>query len=114
LPALLRLSVRQGSELRRRRSMAVAAHVVWPGFTAEQYDQLRDVVGWEREVPPGATLHIASFSPEGAHIVDVWESEEAVQRFIEDRVMPGAEQVGIPGQPEVRFYPVHALFTPGF
>ena len=94
--------------------MAVAAHAVWPGVTEEQYDQLRDVVGWEREVPPGVILHIASFSPEGAHIVDVWESEEAVQRFIEERVMPGAEQVGIAGQPEVRFYPVHALFTPGF
>jgi hypothetical protein len=94
--------------------MAVAVHVVWPGFTAEQYDQLRDVVGWEREVPQDCILHLASFSPEGAHIIDVWESEEAVQRFIEERVMPGAQQVGIPGAPEVQFHPVHALFTPGF
>jgi hypothetical protein len=94
--------------------MAVAVQAVWPGVTAEQYDQLRDVVGWEREVPPGAILHVASFSPEGARIFDVWESEGAVQRFIEERVMPGAQQVGIPGAPEVQFHPVHALFTPGF
>jgi len=93
--------------------MAVVAHAVWPGFTAEQYEQLRDVVGWEREVPPGSIHHAASFGPEGANLFDVWESEEALQRFIEERVMPGAERVGIPGQPEVRFYPVHALFTPG-
>ena len=92
--------------------MAVAIQGVWPGFTAEQYDQLRDVVGWEREVPPGLILHVASFSPERAHIFDVWESEEAAQRFFEDRLMPGAQQVGIPGAPEGQFYPVHALFTP--
>ena len=93
--------------------MAVAIQGMWPGLTAEQYDQLRDVVGWEREAPPGLILHLASFSPEGAHIVDVWQSEEAAQRFFEDRLMPGARQVGIAGEPEGRFYLAHALFTPG-
>jgi hypothetical protein len=107
------LSGSRESELRRRRSMAVAAHVMWTGLTAEQYDQLRDVVGWEQEAPQGCILHLASFSPEGAHIVDVWESEEAARRFFEDRLMPGALQFETPGEPEGRFFPVHALFTPG-
>ena len=99
--------------------MAVVAQVVWPGLTAEQYDQLSDVVGWEREVPPGLILHVASFSPaEGAHLMSVWESEETARRFSEDRLLPGAQQVGIAGAPEGRFpeggrfQPVHALFTP--
>ncbi len=97
--------------------MAVVAQGVWPGITAEHYDQLSDVVGWEREVPPGLILHLASFSPEGAHLMSVWESEETARRFFEERLMPGAQQVGISRAPEGRFpggrfQPVHALFTP--
>jgi hypothetical protein len=31
--------------------MAVVAHVVLPGVTKEQYDQVRDAVGWLAEPP---------------------------------------------------------------
>jgi len=96
------------------RAMAVAMHMEWPGATAEQYDRLRERVSWEREPPEGGILHVASFTPEGAQIVDVWESEEAFNRFLRDRLMPGIEEIGIPGEPQVKFYPVHALFTPAF
>ncbi len=94
--------------------MAVAMHMEWPGATAEQYDRLRERVNWEHEPPEGAVLHLASFTPEGARIVDVWESEEAFNRFLRDRLMPGVEEVGIQGEPRVQFYLVHALFTPAF
>ena len=69
--------------------MAIAVYLQWPGVNADQYDRLKDHVGWERDVPQGGILHITSFSPQGAHIVDVWESQEAFQRFLEDRLMPG-------------------------
>ncbi len=93
--------------------MAVAMFMEWAGITPEQYDQTRDLVGWERQTPEGAILHIATFGPEGARVVDVWETEAAFQRFVEERLMPGVQQLGIPGQPNVQFSPVHALFTPG-
>ena len=93
--------------------MAVAMHMHWPGVDADQYDRLKDLVGWEREAPEGGILHVTSFSPQGAHIFDVWESQEAFQRFTEDRLMPGVRELGIQGEPDVQFYPVHDLFTPG-
>ena len=93
--------------------MAIAMHMHWPGVDADQYDRLKDHVGWEREAPQGGILHVTSFSPQGAHIVDVWESQEAFQRFSEDRPMPGVQELGIQGEPDVQFYPVHDLFTPG-
>ena len=93
--------------------MAIAVHLQWPEVNADQYDRLKDHVGWERDVPQGGILHITSFSPQGAHIVDVWESQEAFQRFLEDRLMPGVQEIGIQGEPEPQVYPVHDLFTPG-
>ena len=93
--------------------MAVAMHMQWPGVTQEQYDRLKDLVGWEREAPQGGILHLTSFSPQCAHVVDVWESQEACQRFLEDRLMPGVQQLEIQGEPDVQFYPLHDLFTPG-
>jgi hypothetical protein len=93
--------------------VSVAVFIEWPGVTAEQYDLLRDLVGWEREVAQGSIVHVACSGPEGFRVVDVWESEEAFNRFVEERLMPGAQQLGLAGQPTVQFYRTHALFAPG-
>ncbi len=93
--------------------MATAVFLDWPGLTPEQYDQLREVVGWERDKPEGGVLHAATFYSDGARIFDVWDSEEAFQNFVQERIMPGVQQVGLQAEPSVQTYPVHALFTPG-
>jgi hypothetical protein len=43
--------------------VSVAVFVEWPGFTAEQYNLLRDLVGWEREVAQESIIHIAASAP---------------------------------------------------
>jgi hypothetical protein len=97
---------------------AIGMSMDWSGVTSEQYDRLREVVDWERDVPEGAILHVATFDSEGLHVFDVWESkedskEDFFQRFRDKRLMPGAQEAGIKGQPQVHTRPVHALFTPG-
>ena len=92
--------------------MATAMFLEWSGLTAERYEQLRPRVIWERDVPQGILLHVATFGPEGARIADVWESEDAWRRFLESRIMPAVQEAGVPGEPRVEFRPVHALFTP--
>jgi hypothetical protein len=42
--------------------MAVVAHVVLPGVTKEQYDQVRAEVGWLEDVPAGGISHV-TFDP---------------------------------------------------
>ena len=61
----------------------------------------------------GSVVHIACSGSEGLRVVDVWESEEAFERFVDERLMPGAQQLGLAGQPTVQFYRTHALFAPG-
>ena len=94
--------------------MAVVMVMEWDGVTAEQYDAARELVNWEGNVPAGGMFHVAAVTDQGLRVTDVWESADAFQAFVADRLMPGVQQLGIPGQPRVEIYPVHALFTPAF
>ena len=84
----------------------------WPGVTVEQYEEARSRVGWETDVPDGAVLHIAGADGDDLRVTDVWESPEQFQRFVDERLMPAVKEIGIEGEPEVRFYPVQAIFNP--
>jgi hypothetical protein len=83
----------------------------WTGVTPEQYEQAREVVNWEGDVPDGAVLHVAAHDGDGIRVTDVWESEDHFNRFVESRLMPGVQQIGIQGQPEVEFLPVQNVFN---
>ncbi len=94
--------------------MPVLMKMYWEGARPEQYDALRKLVNWEVDVPRGGLFHVAAFDEHGLHVTDIWESAEDFQNFVNTRLMPGVEQLGIPGEPKVEIYPTHALFTPGY
>lgn len=50
----------------------------------------------------GLILHAGGPSPRGVHSLDVWESEEDVERFFTERMMPGLQQLGVEGGPALR------------
>ena len=89
--------------------MATVIMQRWDGFTPEQYDALRELVGWDRDVPEGMHFHVASFSDGILRMTDVWDSEEQFGAFVERRIFPGLQQLGIAGQPEMLTAPVHEL-----
>lgn len=91
--------------------MAVMMVMRWPGVTSDQYDQAREMVGWERDPARGGMFHVAAFDPDGLHVTDIWESP-VFQRFAEERLMPVVAQIGIEGEPSVEFHQVHAVWTP--
>jgi hypothetical protein len=101
---------RRGNE----KTMAVAMIMEWEGITPEQYEAARKLVNWEGDVPSGGVFHVAAFSDKGPHITDVWESADDFQKFANERLMPGTKELGLPGEPRVEIYPVHALFAPAF
>ena len=84
----------------------------WDGVTPEQYEAARDTVRWEEDIPEGAVFHVAWFADNAVHVVDVWESEDHWNRFVTGRLMPGVEEVGIRGEPQVKTFPAHAVFQP--
>lgn len=93
--------------------MAVVLVHQGPDLTRERYDQVvRSMMGKDRAESPsdwpveGLLVHAAGHGPDGFRVVDVWESEEAAQRFGE-QLAPHLREAGITAEPEV--YPAHVF-----
>jgi hypothetical protein len=59
-----------------------------------------------------AKLDVSGFSDDGLHVTDVWDSEQSFNSFMEQRLQPALQEIGIQGRPEVKFFPVHGVFAP--
>ena len=57
-------------------------------------------------------MHVAAFDETGLHITDVWDSTEQFQAFVNDRLAPAIAEVGIAGEPQVLFIPLHEVHCP--
>ena len=92
--------------------MAVVVHVVLPGVTKEQYDQVRAEVGWLDELPAGGLSHVTWWEGGDCHNMDAWESEGAFSTFGEQRLGPGMARAGVQVEPQISFHPAHEVFAP--
>jgi hypothetical protein len=94
--------------------MAVVMQMTWDGIGAEEYEAARKHVNWEGDVPRGAMFHVVAVTDSGVRVTDVWESGEAFDAFVRDRLMPGVKALGIPGEPHVEILPAHTIFAPAY
>ena len=69
--------------------MVVLIEDVFPeGMTVELLDAVTDEMGVDANLPPGGILHV-HFERDGrAHGVDVWDSVEAYEQFVEATLLP--------------------------
>lgn len=86
----------------------------WPGATREQYDEVRAKARWDQETPDGAKLHLVGFDDDGMHVTDVWESPEHFDRWMNGDLGRAIQEVGVEGQPTVRWVPIAGVFAPAF
>jgi hypothetical protein len=61
--------------------------------------------------PAGLLLHIAGPTEEGFRTIDLWESEQAWQRFQAERLAPAIAALGGPARPEPTFRSLHPAHT---
>jgi hypothetical protein len=94
--------------------MAVVMSMRWSGVTKEQYDEVRRRVDFEGDRPSGGNLHIASFDDDALYVTDIWDSPEDFQRFVDTRLMPAVQELGLPGEPEVTFRQAHLIYAPAY
>jgi hypothetical protein len=87
------------------------------GITKESYDEtIRRLTGGKKtraDSPAdwpveGLLVHVAGEAEGGFRVVDVWESEEALRRFLET-LAPILQELGAEGEPEI--YPTHAFVS---
>jgi hypothetical protein len=89
--------------------MAVGVFMEFPGVTREQYEHLVQGLGLSGQ-PEGELIHVCGPTSDGGwRTVDVWESQEAFERFVNELLIPQARALGFP-QPSKRefFEPFHA------
>jgi len=91
--------------------------LISPKFTQQQYEatirlltkgaktKVDSVSDWP---VPGLLAHIAGQGASTFRVVDVWESEEALNRFAEI-IVPILREAGVEGDPEM--YPAHTFVS---
>ena len=96
--------------------MAIVAIFQGPSLTQKQYEEVVSSMmnGKTRPESPsdwpvkGLLAHVAGEGRNGFRVLDVWESEEAFNRFGET-LMPTLEKLGINVEPEI--YPAQTFVT---
>jgi hypothetical protein len=86
----------------------IVAQFNMPGFTDEKYRQtLKDLEAAGKEKSSGRLNHVAAQQEDGLLIIDVWESEEALNKFSET-LLPILIKNGVkPAQPTL--LPLHNI-----
>ena len=91
--------------------MQIARVFEGKGWTPEQYDALIAKMELGGRSAPGVLFHWAAATPDGIHAVDVYDSKEAADRLVQEKVGPAAAALGLP-LPEISEYEIHAILTP--
>jgi hypothetical protein len=93
--------------------MPVGVEVNVPGATLDQYDQVIEKLGLTAggKAPPGELFHWVTATDDGIRVINVWETKEQWEKWLEGNVGPAMAEVGVPGPPEVTYSEVHNYFT---
>ena len=78
------------------------------------YDAVSARLAAGQKAPPeGFIVHAAGYTGKGFRIVEIWETREQFDRFLQERVMPIVAEVGGADArpPEVTAYDLHGLVT---
>ena len=87
------------------REAAAYASVQDLASSWEQYRRL--AAGLVDPLPDGLIVHVAGPTDEGVRVIDVWESEEAWERFRSERLDPALAALGGPTRREPTFRGLH-------
>ncbi|MCC7445960.1 MAG: hypothetical protein IT324_01025 [Anaerolineae bacterium] len=89
--------------------MAVAYLMQFSSVTPEQYDAVMQELNLGSKPPKGALLHMAGPTEDGWRVIDVWESPEVFDAFVQTRLGQALHNAGISEQPAITSWPIHGL-----
>lgn len=84
--------------------MADALILEFEGIGRAEYEAVNDLLGidmgsGEGNWPPGLLVHTAGATENGWAVLEVWESREAQERFMNERLGKALQEGGISGPP---------------
>jgi hypothetical protein len=93
--------------------MAVGIRIKFAGLKQEQFDAVNARVDPSSDPPEGLIFHASGPIDEGWGVIDFWESRAAFDDFLKSRVQPAVAASGVEmqGQPDIKEFPVHEMFS---
>jgi hypothetical protein len=92
--------------------VAVAVFMHFPGLRREQYDVLMADLRLDADPPLGEILHVAADAEDGINVVDLWQTREAAESFVEHRLRPALRVRGVDVELAVDVLPLRNVFAP--
>ncbi|HQZ72378.1 MAG: hypothetical protein ACH37Z_04875 [Anaerolineae bacterium] len=87
--------------------MAVAVLIEVEGLTAPQYDQIIKEVWPDGRLPQNAQFHLAGPAGNSWRVVDVWDSADSFNAFVQGTLGAAMQNAGVTVQPRIDFWPLH-------
>jgi hypothetical protein len=91
--------------------MAVAVFIRYAGVGLREYDRLMANFGFDASPPIGEILHIAAEGSGYVDVCEVWQTAEAAETFVEERLRPALAAQGAVAELDVHIAPLHNLFA---
>ncbi len=75
------------------------------------YETLKKEVDWEHNPPSGLIIHSSAFDESGnsTNVADVWNSEQDLNNFVSNRLIPAMQKHNIPIPPEPEIFQIHNI-----
>jgi hypothetical protein len=91
--------------------MALAFLFEFPGGKQEQFDQVLEKLQLGGKATQGQLFHVEGPMEGGWRVVDVWESQEAADKFFQEKLGQALQEAGL-AIPQPQVWPVHRLLKP--
>lgn len=88
--------------------MALAYLFEVPDTTLDQYEEVMKLAHPNGRLAPGCLMHVAGPYDGGLRAIDVWESQEAFDAFLRERLQPALVKNGV-APPKVETWTVHNM-----
>jgi hypothetical protein len=92
--------------------MTVVSTLDVHGLTAQEYRAVMDELGVETNPEGGIYLHLTTPTDFGFRVVEIWDEKEGFDRFVERRLTPAGEAVGLEREMTITVTPLHNFFAP--
>jgi heme-degrading monooxygenase HmoA len=91
--------------------MTVLMRTEVPGMTADQFEVLFAPLVDQFKAFPGFIANASGPIPEGYQVTEVWESQEAHERWVREVIMPAMQRAGLTQSPSIQYVPLTHFFT---
>jgi hypothetical protein len=92
--------------------MTVVSTLDVNGLTASEYRAVMDELGVEQRPEGGIYLHLTAPTDFGYRIVEIWDEKDNFDRFLERRLAPANEAIGLDRETRITVTALHNFFGP--